>query len=121
MNDGMSCGAAVRPLIVCRTSLAVQHPGLLQTLQRPFATTHAIETMIGVIRNVIWSICNVICNICNVTRWHAAAMIYRWVGLGVASPERGLLRMKGRKAVTDLIGTFDADAADFKQEAVYPS
>jgi len=74
--------------------------------------------MIGVIRNVIR---NVIWSICNVTRWHAAAMIHRWVGVGVASPERGLLSMKGQKALTALIGTFGADTADFKQEAAYPS
>ena len=111
MNDGLSCRAVVSPLIVRRTSLVVQRPSLLGTLRQPFATIYAIENVFGVICNVI----------CSVFRWRAPTMIYHWVGFGVASSERGLLRITVQKASTALVRTFGADADDFNQEAAYPS
>jgi transposase-like protein len=66
-------------------TLTVLALGLSSRLRRFFATTNAIENLIGTLRHVAR----------NVKRWRDGTMIRRWVGLGVLRAAARFRRIKG--------------------------
>jgi transposase-like protein len=66
-------------------TLTVLKLGLPPRLRRFFATTNAIENLIGTLRHVAR----------NVKRWRDGTMIRRWVGLGVLRAATRFRRIKG--------------------------
>ena len=66
-------------------TLTVLKLNLSPRLRRFFATTNAIENLIGTLRHVAR----------NVTRWRDGTMIRRWVGLGVLRAAARFRRIKG--------------------------
>jgi putative transposase len=66
-------------------TLTVLKLGLPPRLRRFFATTNAIENLIGTLRHVAR----------NVKRWRDGTMIRRWVGLGVLRAAARFRRIKG--------------------------
>jgi len=66
-------------------TLTVLKLGLPPRLRRFFATTNAIENLIGTLRHVAR----------NVKRWRNGTMIRRWVGLGVLRAAARFRRIKG--------------------------
>jgi putative transposase len=62
-------------------------------LRRFFATTNAIENLIGTLRHVAR----------NVKRWRDGTMIRRWVGLGVLRAAARFRRIKGHGDLTALV------------------
>ncbi|MDO8475852.1 MAG: hypothetical protein Q7W02_06575 [Candidatus Rokubacteria bacterium] len=67
--------------------------GLPTRLQRFFATTNCIENLIGTVRHVTR----------NVKRWHDAAMIRRWAGLGLGRAATPFRRIKGHQELETLV------------------
>ena len=66
-------------------TLTVLTLGLPPRLRRFFATTNAIENLIGTLRHVAR----------NVKRWRDGTMIRRWIGLGVLRAATRFRRIKG--------------------------
>lgn len=104
--------AAKRILIARATRLEPPHPGaaasvregldetltvvgmdLSHRLRRSLATTHAIESAIGRVRQVKG----------RVKRWRGGTMILRWVTAGLLEAEQGFRRLKGAKDLPQLV------------------
>jgi putative transposase len=104
--------AAKRILIALATRLETPHPGaaasvregldetltvvgmdLSHRLRRSLATTHAIESAIGRVRQVKG----------RVKRWRGGTMILRWVTAGLLEAEQGFRPLKGAKDLPQLV------------------
>ena len=103
---------ATRMLIALATRLETPHPGaaasvreglddtltvvgmdLSNRLRRSLATTNAIESAIGRVRQVKG----------RVKRWRGGTMILRWVTAGLLEAEQGFRRLKGAKDLPQLV------------------
>ncbi len=82
-------------------TLTVLKLGLSPRLRRFFATTNAIENLIGTLRHVAR----------NVKRWRDGTMIRRWVGLGVLRAAARFRRIKGHGDLGALVTALRPDAA----------
>jgi putative transposase len=104
--------AAKRMLIALATRLETPQPGaaasvregldetltvvgmdLSNRLRRSLATTNAIESAIGRVRQVKG----------RVKRWRSGTMILRWVTAGILEVEQGFRRLKGAKDLPQLV------------------
>jgi len=74
-------------------TLTVLRLGLSGALCRTFATTNPIENLNGTIRRVHR----------NVKRWRGEPMIRRWVALGIAEAVQRFRRIRGHKAMPELL------------------
>jgi transposase-like protein len=74
-------------------TLTVLTLGLPPRLRRFFATTNAIENLIGTLRRVTR----------NVSRWRDTTMVRRWVGLGVLRAAARFRRIKGHGDLATLV------------------
>jgi len=81
-------------------TLTVLKLGLPPRLRRFFATTNAIENLIGTLRHVAR----------NVRRWRDGTMIRRWVGLGVLHAAARFRRIKGHDELGTLAPALRATA-----------
>ena len=72
------------------TVLALQLP---DSLRRSLTTTNAAESLISRTRHVTR----------NVTRWRGGQMVVRWVAAGVLEAVKGFRRLKGHKAMPQLV------------------
>ena len=74
-------------------TLSVLKLRLTGTLRDFFATTNAIENMIGTLRNVSH----------NVKRWQKGDMVKRWAGIGLVEASRRFHRIKGHGRMSALV------------------
>jgi transposase-like protein len=74
-------------------TLTVLSLGLAETLRRSLATTNAAESLISRTRHVKR----------NVKRWRGGQMVVRWVAAGVLEAVKGFRRLKGHKAMPQLV------------------
>ena len=74
-------------------TLTVWKLDLPEPLRRFFATTNAIENVLGVVRRV--------CR--NVKNWRDGAMAKRWTGTGLVAAERHFHRIKGHRHMPALV------------------
>ena len=82
-------------------TLTVLALGLPPRLRRFFATTNAIENLIGTLRHVAR----------NVKRWRDGTMIRRWIGLGVLRAATRFRRIKGHDDLAALAAALRPAAA----------
>ena len=86
-------GAAASVREGLEETLTVIGMRLSDRLQRSLATTNAIESAIGKVRQVKG----------RVKRWRSGTMILRWVTAGLLEAERGFRRLKGAKDLPQLV------------------
>jgi putative transposase len=83
-------------------TLSVLKLGLTGTLRDFFATTNAIENMIGTLRDVSH----------NVKRWQKGDMVKRWAGIGIVEASRRFHRIKGHGRMSTLVVALRGQNAD---------
>ncbi len=101
-------------LLVCRSidnrqwktatleeTLTVWKLDLPEPLRRFFATTNAIENVLGVVRRVSR----------NVKHWRHGAMAKRWTGIGLVAAEKRFKRIKGHRHMPALVEALSRRAA----------
>jgi putative transposase len=71
---------------------------LPDTLRRSLTTTNAAESLISRTRHVKR----------NVKRWRGGQMVVRWVAAGVLEAAKGFRRLKGHKAMPQLVAALRA-------------
>ena len=74
-------------------TLSVLKLGLTGTLRDFFASTNAIENMIGTLREVSH----------NVKRWQKGDMVKRWAGIGLVQASRRFRHIKGHSRMSTLV------------------
>ncbi len=79
-------------------TLTVLGLGLPETLRRSLVTTNAAESLISRTRQVKR----------NVKRWRGGQMVVRWVAAGVLEAIKGFRRLKGHKAMPQLVAALRA-------------
>ena len=79
-------------------TLTVLGLNLPETLRRSLTTTNAAESLISRTRHVKR----------NVTRWRGGQMVVRWVAAGVLEAVKGFRRLKGHKAMPQLVAALRA-------------
>jgi putative transposase len=79
-------------------TLTVLGLGLPETLRRSLVTTNAAESLISRTRQVKR----------NVKRWRGGQMVVRWVAAGVLEAVKGFRRLKGHKAMPQLVAALRA-------------
>jgi putative transposase len=82
-------------------TLTVWKLGLPEQLRRFFATTNAIENVLGVVRRVSR----------NVKNWRDGAMAKRWTGIGLVAAEKRFKRIKGHRHMPALVEALSRRAA----------
>ena len=84
-------------------TLTVLGLGLSETLRRSLVTTNAAESLISRTRQVKR----------NVKRWRGGQMVVRWVAAGVLEAVKGFRRLKGHKAMPQLVAALRARDQQF--------
>jgi putative transposase len=79
-------------------TLAILGLNLPDTLRRSLTTTNAAESLISRTRHVKR----------NVKRWRGGQMVVRWVAAGVLEAVKGFRRLKGHKAMPQLVAALRA-------------
>jgi putative transposase len=79
-------------------TLSVLGLNVPETLRRSLATTNAAENLISRTRHVKR----------NVKRWRGGQMVVRWVAAGVLEAVKGFRRLKGHKAMPQLVAKLRA-------------
>ena len=79
-------------------TLTVLGLGLSESLRRSLVTTNAAESLISRTRQVKR----------NVKRWRGGLMVVRWVAAGVLEAVKGFRRLKGHKAMPQLVAALRA-------------
>ena len=79
-------------------TLTVPGLNLPETLRRSLTTTNAAESLISRTRHVKR----------NVKRWRGGQMVVRWVAAGVLEAVKGFRRLKGHKAMPQLVAALRA-------------
>ena len=79
-------------------TLTVPALNLPETLRRSLTTTNAAESLISRTRHVKR----------NVKRWRGGQMVVRWVAAGVLEAVKGFRRLKGHKAMPQLVAALRA-------------
>jgi putative transposase len=79
-------------------TLTVLGLNLPETLRRSLTTTNAAESLISRTRHVKR----------NVKRWRGGQMVVRWVAAGVLEAVKGFRRLKGHKAMPQLVAALRA-------------
>jgi hypothetical protein len=82
-------------------TLTVWKLDLPEPLRRFFATTNAIENVLGVVRRVSR----------NVKNWRHGAMAKRWTGIGLIAAEKNFHRIKGHRHMPALVEALSRQAA----------
>lgn len=82
-------------------TLTVWKLDLPEPLRRFFATTNAIENVLGVVRRVSR----------NVKHWRHGAMAKRWTGIGLVAAEKRFKRIKGHRHMPALVEALSRRAA----------
>ena len=82
-------------------TLTVWKLELPEPLRRFFATTNAIENVLGVVRRVSR----------NVKNWRDGAMAKRWTGIGLVAAEEHFHRIKGHRHMPALVDALSRRAA----------
>jgi len=83
------------------STLTVWKLDLPEPLRRFFATTNAIENVLGVVRRVSR----------NVKNWRHGAMAKRWTGIGLIAAEKNFHRIKGHRHMPALVEALSRQAA----------
>jgi len=81
-------------------TLTVHKLALSGSLRAFFATTNAIENLIGTVREVSG----------NVKRWRKGDMVKRWAGIGLVQAQKRFRRIRGHRGMPALINTLRPDA-----------
>ena len=74
-------------------TLTVNKLGLSGSLRAFFATTNAIENLIGTVRDVSG----------NVKRWRKGDMVKRWAGIGLVQAHKRFRRIRGHRGMSTLV------------------
>jgi transposase-like protein len=78
-------------------TLTVHRLGITGSLRKTLQTTNPIESAIEIVKT----------NASRVKRWNGAAMVLRWMGTGLVKAERQFRRVKGHKAVPQLVAALE--------------
>jgi transposase-like protein len=82
-------------------TLTVHKLGLSGSLRAFFATTNAIENLIGTVREVSG----------NVKRWRKGDMVKRWAGIGLVEAQKRFRRIRGHRGMPALVNALRPNAA----------
>lgn len=90
-------------------TLTLKDLGLAEALERTLSTTNPIENLNGTIRRIQR----------RVRHWRDAAMIRRWVALGILEAEKGFRKLRGHKSMHKIVAALRAlDHQDHVDAAV---
>lgn len=81
-------------------TLTVHKLGLSDSLRAFFATTNAIENLIGTVREVTG----------NVKRWRKGDMVKRWAGIGLVQAHKRFRRIRGHRGMPTLVNALRPEA-----------
>lgn len=81
-------------------TLTVHRLGITGTLRRTLVTTNPIESAIEIVK----------ANAARVKRWSGSAMVLRWMGTGLVKAERQFRRVKGHKAMHQLVAALENES-----------
>lgn len=78
-------------------TLTVQRLGIQGTLRRTLVTTNPVESPFDLVRT----------HARRVKRWNGSAMVIRWIGSGLVRDEHRFRRVKGHRALPQLVAALD--------------